>query len=141
MATHSFPADQGAMSRINVTPLVDVMLVLLIIFMITAPMLTHRMELDLPQRSRQPPVHAKPPPPLRLVIQADGSLNLDGIPVSERGMRMQLGVYGSKPLDEQPELQISASNDARYSVLAKVLADAKDADMQNIGFRDTDRSP
>ena len=129
MATCSNRANDVAVSQINVTPLVDVMLVLLIIFMITAPMLTHRMNLDLPQRSRVPPSNVKPPAPLHLVVQADGSLVLDGVSLSEAGLRMQLGVYGDEPLDRQPELQISANNDARYSVLAQVLAEAKDANM------------
>ena len=139
MAIHSSLASGGAMPHINVTPLVDVMLVLLIIFMMTAPMLTHRMNMDLPQRTEQPPPRVPPPEPLRLEIQANGSLVLNDVPVDEAGLRLQFGVYGDKPLGRQPELQISANNDASYAVLARVLADAKDAHMGKIGFRGTDQ--
>ena len=133
-------SSSGAMSEINVTPLVDVMLVLLIIFMMTAPMLTHRINIDLPQPNNkiQPP--SNPPEPLRLKIQADGSLYLNDVPISEAGLKLQLEVYGNKAVDKQPELQIAANNDAQYSVLASVLADAKSVGMQKIGFRDMDQA-
>jgi hypothetical protein len=52
---------------------------------------------------------------------------------------LQFGVYGDKPLGRQPELQVSANNDASYAVLAQVLADAKDAHMGKIGFKGTDQ--
>ena len=139
MAFSSNSGSSGAMSEINVTPLVDVMLVLLIIFMMTAPMLTHRINIDLPQPNDQIKPPENPPAPLRLTIQADGSLYLNDVPISEAGLKLQLGVYGNKPLDKQPELQISMNNDAQYSVLAHVLADAKSVGMQKIGFRDTDQ--
>ena len=74
MAFSSNSGSSGAMSEINVTPLVDVMLVLLIIFMMTAPMLTHRINIDLPQPNDQIKPPENPPEPLRLTIQADGSL-------------------------------------------------------------------
>ena len=64
----------GPMSDMNVTPLVDVMLVLLIIFMITAPIMAHRIEIDLPQKSLQPPDPVEPPPPVNLVIKQTGEL-------------------------------------------------------------------
>jgi biopolymer transport protein ExbD len=133
-------SSSGAMSEINVTPLVDVMLVLLIIFMMTAPMLTHRINIDLPQPNNkiQPP--SNPPEPLRLKIQADGSLYLNDVPISEAGLKLQLEVYGNKSVGKQPELQIAANNNAQYSVLASVLADAKSVGMQKIGFRDMDQA-
>jgi len=132
-------SSSGAMSEINVTPLVDVMLVLLIIFMMTAPMLTHRINIDLPQPNTDTKPPENPPDPLRLTIQADGSLYLNEVPVSEAALKLQLEVYGSKSLDKQPELQIAVSNDAQYDVLAHVLADAKSVGVQKIGFQDVDQ--
>jgi biopolymer transport protein ExbD len=133
-------SSSGAMSEINVTPLVDVMLVLLIIFMMTAPMLTHRINIDLPQPNTNTKPPTNPPEPLRLKIQADGSLYLNDVPISEAGLKLQLEVYGNKSVDKQPELQIAANNNAQYSVLATVLADAKSVGMQKIGFRDMDQA-
>ncbi|MHB1284543.1 MAG: biopolymer transporter ExbD, partial [Metallibacterium scheffleri] len=74
--------SSSPMSEINVTPLVDVMLVLLIIFMITAPLLTHRIRIDLPQPNRnvQPPLN--PPEPIKLQIRADGSIFWNSLPVT-----------------------------------------------------------
>ena len=64
----------GPMADINVTPLVDVMLVLLIIFMITAPILAHQVQIDLPQKTTAPPTQIDPPPPIALRIRATGEL-------------------------------------------------------------------
>jgi biopolymer transport protein ExbD len=136
MAFSSKSGASGAMSEINVTPLVDVMLVLLIIFMITAPMLTHKINIDLPQPNPNTKPPENPPEPLRLKISADGSLYLNDVPISEAGLKLQLEVYGGKALDKQPELQINASNDAKYNVMAHVLADAKSVGIQKIGFQD-----
>ncbi len=136
----AFSSNSGssAMSEINVTPLVDVMLVLLIIFMMSAPMLTHRINIDLPQPTTTPPPPEPPPEPLQLNIQANGSLYLNQVPISEAGLKLQLGVYGSKAVDKQPELQIEVNDQTSYEVFAKVLADAKSVGMQKIGFQDAD---
>ncbi|GAB3032621.1 MULTISPECIES: biopolymer transporter ExbD [Oleiagrimonas] len=139
MAFSSNAGSGSAMSEINVTPLVDVMLVLLIIFMITAPQLTHHINIDLPQPNPNTKPPENPPEPLRLTIQADGSLYLNDVPISEAGLKLQLEVYGSRELDKQPELQIAANDNAQYDVMAHVLADAKSVGMQKIGFRDMDQ--
>ena len=75
MAFASGGGGSSAMSDINVTPLVDVLLVLLIIFLVTAPALSYEIEIDLPQPSRQQPVNpVDPPQPIRLRIDSDGTL-------------------------------------------------------------------
>lgn len=129
----------GPMADINVTPLVDVMLVLLIIFMITAPMLTHKISIDLPQPTKDVKPPDNPPEPIRLKIKQDGTLYMNDVPVSETDLKLQLQVYAAKPLDKQPELQIQASDEADYQVVATVLADAKGVGMKKIGFMNTDR--
>ena len=129
----------GPMADINVTPLVDVMLVLLIIFMITAPMLTHKISIDLPQPTHDVKPPTNPVDPIRLKIKQDGSLYMNDVPVSESDLKLQLQVYAAKPMEKQPELQIQASDNVDYQVVATVLADAKSVGMKKIGFMNTDR--
>ena len=124
----------GPMADINVTPLVDVMLVLLIIFMITAPMLSHKIKIDLPQPTPNQTPPPNPPDPIRLSVQATGQLFWNGEPISEEALRAQLAVYGVKPLEQQPELDIRADKQTKYQLVATVMADAKNAGMSKIGF-------
>ena|SRR5690242_10798241 len=125
----------GPMADINVTPLVDVMLVLLIIFMITVPMLSHKIPIDLPQPTPPPPVPPPPPPePIKLSVQAGGQLFWNDEPVTEEALQAQLRVIGSKPKDQQPELDIKPDRNAKYQLVATVMADAKNAGMVKIGF-------
>ena len=125
----------GPMADINVTPLVDVMLVLLIIFMITVPMLSHKIPIDLPQPTPPPPVPPPPPPePIKLSVQAGGQLFWNDEPVTEEALQAQLRVIGSKAVDEQPELDIKPDRNAKYQLVASVMADAKNAGMVKIGF-------
>ena len=125
----------GPMADINVTPLVDVMLVLLIIFMVTAPILSYPIEVNLPQRSLNPPPQTKtPPPPIRLRIDASGTVFWNDSPVDIRVLEQQMVNEVSKDPTNQPLLEIDVNPDADYGILAKVLARAKNADMQKIGF-------
>jgi len=125
----------GPMADINVTPLVDVMLVLLIIFMITMPLLSHKIKIDLPQPAPPPPVPPPPPPePVRLSVLPTGSLYWNDTPISEEALRAQLAVLGVKPPDQQPELDIKAEKTTKYALVAAVMADAKNANIQKIGF-------
>jgi biopolymer transport protein ExbD len=122
----------GPMADINVTPLVDVMLVLLIIFMITVPMLSHKIKIDLPQPSTTPPPPIQPPEPLALSVRATGQYFLGDEPVTEEALQAQLRVAAQK--DPQPELDIRADKTAKYQWVATVMADAKNAGMTKIGF-------
>jgi biopolymer transport protein ExbD len=125
----------GPMADINVTPLVDVMLVLLIIFMITVPMLSHKIPIDLPQPQPPPEVPPPPPPdPIRLQVQAGGQLFWNDEPVTEEALQAQLRVIGSKAVDQQPELDIRPDRNTKYQLVATVMADAKNAGMIKIGF-------
>ena len=124
----------GAMADINVTPLVDVMLVLLIIFMITAPMLTHRIKIDLPQPTNNPPPQIdNPPEPIILSVRAGGQFLWNEETVSEEQLQQMLAVTSKK--NPQPELQIQADKTAKYQLVATVLTDAKNAGMTKIGFQ------
>ncbi|HVJ61187.1 MAG TPA: biopolymer transporter ExbD [Tahibacter sp.] len=130
----AFSSGSGAgapMAEINVTPLVDVMLVLLIIFMITAPLMQHKIRIDLPQATiNQNP--ETPPDPIDLAIKEDGSLYWNDSAISDMELKAQLAVTAQRA--PQPELQIRAEKATRYEIVAKVMADAKNQGMVKIGF-------
>jgi biopolymer transport protein ExbD len=121
----------GPMAEINVTPLVDVMLVLLIIFMITAPLMSHKIRIDLPQAN--PNVIDQPQPePIDLAVKENGDLFYNDEPVTEAILQAQLLVAAQK--NPQPELQIRADKTTQYQKVAAVMAAAKRAGMVKIGF-------
>jgi biopolymer transport protein ExbD len=123
------------MADINVTPLVDVMLVLLIIFIVTAPVMTYPIDVDLPQRVINPPPQLRePPPPIELKIDASGQVTWNNNPVQVSAVQAMMENEVQRDPTNQPLLQIDANPDAQYDVMAKVLAAAKNAQMQKIGF-------
>jgi biopolymer transport protein ExbD len=124
----------GPMAEINVTPLVDVMLVLLIIFMITAPLMSHKIRIDLPQAN--PNVVDQPQPePLDLAIKENGDLFLNDEPVTDAILQSQLRVAAQK--NPQPELQIRADKPTQWQKIATVMAEAKSVGMVKLGFMTT----
>jgi biopolymer transport protein ExbD len=125
----------GPMADINVTPLVDVMLVLLIIFMVTAPPISFQIQVDLPQRTTNPPPPPKDPPePIRIRIDAGGTITWNGSPLPMSVLQSSLEVEGERT--PQPTLEIETDPEAEYETLAKVLARAKNANMEKIAFVD-----
>ena len=125
--------SRGALSEINVTPLVDVMLVLLIIFMVTAPIMSYEIPVDLPQPSNKTPENlVEPPPPIRLRIDESGQLFWDNSQLPKSALLPSLMVESTR--DPQPTLEIETNPNVRYEVLAEVLATAKNANMIKIGF-------
>ncbi|MDR0184451.1 ExbD/TolR family protein [Lysobacter arvi] len=125
----------GPMSDMNVTPLVDVMLVLLIIFMVTAPPLTYPIDVNLPQKSLNPPPQTRePPPPIRLRIDASGQVFWNDAPQPITAIEDMMKAEVQRDPSNQPMLEIDTSPDADYGILAKVLAHAKNANMEKIGF-------
>jgi biopolymer transport protein ExbD len=118
------------MSEINTTPLVDVMLVLLVIFIITAPLLTHAVKIDLPQATSQP--LPEKPEVISLAIDAAGKTYWNDVPVEQSALKAKLEVAAQqKP---QPELQIRADKETRYQLLAEVMADAQTVGITKLGF-------
>ncbi len=124
----------GPMSEINVTPLVDVMLVLLIIFMITAPVLAHKIQVDLPQPNKDIITPPNPLDPIHLKIDQAGAFYWNDTPVDELGLKAQLALIGQQTLVNQPEIQIAANDNVAYQYVARVLADAKSYNLVKIGF-------
>ena len=133
----AFASDSGGgpMANINVTPLVDVMLVLLIIFMMTAPILSYPIDIDLPQRSlNPPPTTVDPPEPIRLRIDQSGTIFWNDSPTPMTALRNMMESEVERDVNNQPTLEIDVNEEADYGTLAKVLAIARNAQMQKIGF-------
>ncbi len=124
-ANHSTP-----MSEINTTPLVDVMLVLLVIFIITAPLLTHAVKIDLPQASSQP--LPEKPEVVSIAIDGAGKMYWNDVPMVQGELKAKLQLVADKK--PQPELHIRADKETRYQLLAEVMADAQNAGITKLGF-------
>ena len=123
------------MADINVTPLVDVMLVLLIIFIVTAPIMTYPIAVDLPQRVINPPPQLRePPPPIDLRVDASNQVYWNNSPVNVNDLQQKMEEEVQKDPTNQPELRIDANPDSEYEVMAKILAQAKNAQIKKIGF-------
>jgi len=116
------------MAEINTTPLVDVMLVLLVIFIITIPVLHQAVPIDLPQVSAQQV--ADPPLVLQLALDAEGRYRLDGTPV----VRSELEARFAASAGRKPELHLHADRATRYDKVAEILAAAQKAGIDRIAF-------
>jgi len=132
MAAYSTPSTQHSVAQINITPLVDVMLVLLVIFMIAAPVISQPIRLDLPGRS--PPLPIKVDAPIVLRIDAAGQVHWNGDPTPLPALRAMLQAEVARDAQARVTLQIDASDEAEYGIVAKVLAAARNAEVERIGF-------
>lgn len=127
------PTDQDdgeVLSEINMIPLIDVMLVLLIVFMITVPVMKHSVEVDLPQA--QATQAQDKPDTVRLSVQADGSYHWDQVAVSDEELRNRLTQLAAQ--GEQAQLQIRGDKAVRYERVAQAMAAAQQAGIRKIGF-------
>lgn len=132
MAMSSGGAEGEPMMDINTTPLIDVMLVLLIMFIITIPIQTHAVKLDLPvdsQTNTPPPVD---PVKNKIVIEPTGAILWNGAPVDEVTLRQYLDL--TTTMNPVPELHLQPHPDARYEVVDQVLAITKRANVEKMGF-------
>ena len=122
--------DQQEMSEINMTPLVDVMLVLLIIFIITVPVITHSVKVDLPQASQQP-TEVKPDV-VTLTVQRDGSLMWNDETLTFENLELRLQAVAQQ--EKQPELRIQGDTAVEYEKVVQVMAAAQRAGVEKLGF-------
>jgi biopolymer transport protein ExbD len=120
------------MMEINTTPLIDVMLVLLILFILTLPVMTHAIKLDMPRPSKEPPPPEVITEPIRLDIDWDGSIIWNGTLVQLGTLEGYFRTEAAK--NPQPELHVRPDRRADYDTVAKVLALAQRNGMQRIGF-------
>jgi biopolymer transport protein ExbD len=118
------------MNEINMTPLVDVMLVLLIIFMITVPVMKHSVEIDLPRASSQP--QDVKPQTVRLSVDADGQYWWNESVVRDEDLPRMLRAEAAR--EPQPELHIRGDKNVRYERVAQAMAAAQLAGLRKIGF-------
>jgi len=132
MAFASFDSGKQhpVMADINMVPLIDVMLVLLVIFIITAPLLTHAVKLDLPKASSQ--VNELKPDKIEFAINAGGQLFWNGEPIDRATAQLRFGAEGMR--QPQPEVHLRADENAAYKFIAQVLADASKAGLAKVGF-------
>jgi biopolymer transport protein ExbD len=127
---------EGPLSEINMTPLIDVMLVLLIIFIITIPSQTHAVKIDNPL---PPPPNFVPPPPPEIIdlqIDFDGTLLWNKSPVDRPTMQGYISTEAVK--DPQPEVHITVDKFAKYEIVAQTLADLQHRGLKKIGFVNND---
>jgi len=122
------------LADINVTPLVDVMLVLLIIFIVTAPMVARPITVGLPQHVPSMARPLPPPEPILLRIDAGNQVSWDGEPVAANELQDRLADAVRLSQGAMPELRISADPGSEYQVTAKVLAAAENARLERIAF-------
>jgi biopolymer transport protein ExbD len=121
-------------SDINMTPLIDVMLVLLIIFIITIPSQTHAVKIDSP--APQPPLRLTPPEVIDLSIDFDGTLLWNKTPVDRTTLHGYISQEAAKT--PQPEVHITVDKFAKYEIVAQTLADLQHRGLNKIGFVNND---
>lgn len=131
MAMSAGRDDGEPMMEMNTTPLIDVMLVLLIMFIITIPIQTHAVKVDLPQNSNQsaPPVE---PQKNKLYIDANNNVFWNSVQIDDLTLRQYLDA--SLQQDPEPELHFQPDPNARYDVVDRVLAIVKRANVSKLGF-------
>ena len=123
----------GPMATINVVPLVDVMLVLLIIFMVTTPLMQQLVEVDLPEATiLEPEDEAPPVPPVTIAVTQEGSLYWNDEPVSRELLESRLSVEAQKV--PQPGINVRGDKTTKYSVVNDVVLIAQRQGMRKVGF-------
>lgn len=128
--------EQEVMVDINTTPLIDVLLVLLVMLIITIPIQTHAVKLDMPRPNQQPP--PIPPETITLEIDFDGTAIWNGNPVPSREtLNSYLRQAAQK--DPQPEIHLRPDRLAKYDAVARVLSDAQRLGVTHIGFVGTEQ--
>ena len=123
-------SDTEVMNEINMTPLVDVMLVLLIIFIVTVPVMKHAVNVELPTATSQ--AHSAKPETLQLSVDAQGTYFLNQSAVAANTLPAVLLVEAGKV--PQPELHIRGDRAARYEFVAQAMSAAQQAGLRKIGF-------
>jgi biopolymer transport protein ExbD len=132
MAMSGGKEDDGPMMEMNMTPLIDVLLVLLIMFIITIPIQTHAVKVDLPVNSPNPPQNPIDPQKNKISIDASGVVSWNGSPVDEVTLRQYLDqTAGMTP---EPELHFQPDPQARYEVVDRTLAVVKRSAITKLGF-------
>ena len=120
------------MSDINVVPYIDVMLVLLIIFMITAPLMSHKVKVELPKATLAEKPESKTTPPITLAVTQDGTLFWNVQPISVGQLESRLTVEAQKT--PQPAINVRGDRTTKYRTVAEVVRIAQAQGMRKVGF-------
>jgi biopolymer transport protein ExbD len=134
MAFSSGNDSGGPMAEINVTPLVDVMLVLLIIFMITAPLMSHKVKVELPEanldhRPERGPTDATP---ITIAVKENGNLYWNDEPVTQGLLESRFSIEAQKL--PQPQVNVRGDKTAKYRLVQQVVQTAQQQGMRKVGF-------
>jgi biopolymer transport protein ExbD len=135
MNVGSASGEQEVMVEMNTTPLIDVMLVLLVMLIVTLPIQTHAVKLDMPV--------GKPPPQVfkpvidNIMVDFDGTIYWNNAPVEMKTLDGYFYTIGQKPVEEQDEIHITANRLAKYDTVAKVMANAQRRNAVKIGIVNT----
>jgi biopolymer transport protein ExbD len=131
MAFGGFNQQSGSapMAEINMVPLIDVMLVLLVIFMVTAPLMSHALKIDLPSVKSAP---VKPAEKIDLSIDEQGQWFWNGQPLGRQEITTRLDATGQRA--PETELHLRIDKNTRYEQIAEVMSDAVQAGLSKIGF-------
>ncbi|HZH42988.1 MAG TPA: biopolymer transporter ExbD [Lysobacter sp.] len=133
MAFSSGNDSGGPMAEINVTPLVDVMLVLLIIFMITTPLMSHKVQVELPQANlNKRDENAPPVQPITIAVKEDGKLFWNDEPITKEVLESRLSVEAQKT--PQPQLNLRGDKTTKYRIVAEVVKIAQGQGMRKVGY-------
>jgi biopolymer transport protein ExbD len=132
MAMSGGREDGEPMMEMNTTPLIDVMLVLLIMFIITIPIQTHAVKVDLPQSSAPQPVQPVEPDKNKVYIDAEGRVFWNSVQIDDLTLRQYLD--RTLQISPEPELHFQPDPQARYDVVDRVLAIIKRANVNKLGF-------
>ncbi|MBN9788322.1 biopolymer transporter ExbD [Pseudonocardia sp. TMWB2A] len=124
--------DEAPMGEMNTTPLIDVMLVLLVMFIITIPIQTHAVKVDLPVPDNTPKTDNIDPIKNKLTIDINGQLAWNGEPVDQTALAAKL--EATKAIQPMPELQFQPDPNARYVIVDETLATIKRSDVGKLGF-------
>ena len=129
---HGAHGEHRAVAQINITPLVDVLLVLLVIFMVATPALTGRLDLRIPQPTPTPQ-NSAPPPPVQLRVGSDGAYPLDGVVLARAELTPALEELARR--SPRAVLQVAADADADYQGFAWALAEAERSGLHDIAWQ------
>lgn len=136
MSVGSSGGEGAPMMEMNTTPLIDVMLVLIIMLIVTLPVMTHAVKLDMPQTNNPPPL--VPPVVINILIDYDNTISWNGTPVANLAtLERYFKVESQK--DPQPQVAIEAHPRARYDAVAQVLASAQRNSMVKMGIVGTEK--
>jgi len=135
MAMSTGTAEGEVMVEMNTTPLIDVMLVLLVLLIVTLPIQTHAVKLDMPAANTPPPTVI--PETVELGVDFDGTITWNGAPVDRSTMDSYFEDAAKK--NPQPEIHVNPNRLAKYDAVARVLADAQRLGATHIGFSGIDQ--